>query len=129
MPKSDEQREQEKLRTQDATQRMESSRRESSDAGAEKPDSIAKPDSRRQDPHHQVDRSDRKRAIAIGGIARQVDQIQQSYLAYVHAHRDRLQKRLTESFEHETKFLGEVQSVREQIRQLLEAEEADDEEE
>jgi hypothetical protein len=57
----------------------------------------------------------------IGKILSQLRDIEQSHLAYVGAHKKRLETRLNDAEEHERKFKSQVEAVEQQIRDLMES--------
>ncbi|HAA27154.1 MAG TPA: hypothetical protein DCE56_05055 [Cyanobacteria bacterium UBA8553] len=59
----------------------------------------------------------------IGGILRQLRNLQASHLAYVRAHESRLQARLEESRKHQETIAQEMKALEEVITQLLAFEE------
>lgn len=57
----------------------------------------------------------------FGKILSQLREIEQSHLAYVGAHKKRLETRLNDAEEHERKFISQVEAVEQQILNLMES--------
>lgn len=66
-----------------------------------------------------LDQADPERNI--GKILSQLREIEQSHLAYVGAHKKRLETRLNDAEEHERKFVSQVEAVEKQILDLMES--------
>ncbi|MBP0022307.1 MAG: hypothetical protein J7647_32720, partial [Cyanobacteria bacterium SBLK] len=69
--------------------------------------------------HGQIDGLHGAREVVVGGIMRQVSELEQRHLAYVYAHRDRLQKRLKENLEEEVEFMADSKAIKEQLQQMM----------
>lgn len=59
------------------------------------------------------------RAARLGGIQRQLRQLQSQHLAYVEAHGQRLEARLQENRQHKTIILAEIAALEKELSELI----------
>ncbi|MBP0022269.1 MAG: hypothetical protein J7647_32525, partial [Cyanobacteria bacterium SBLK] len=76
-------------RTEDASERVVCTRRKGDGSRSQEQDGALKPDCERGNHHGQIDGLHGAREVVVGGIMRQVSELEQRHLAYVYAHRDR----------------------------------------
>ena len=62
------------------------------------------------------------REAIIGGILRQLRQLQEAHLAYVEAHGERLEARLADNRKHKQQIISDMEELEKGIRKLLETE-------
>lgn len=62
------------------------------------------------------------REAIIGGILRQLRQLQEAHLAYIEAHGERLEARLADNRKHKQQIISDMEELEKGIRKLLETE-------
>jgi vacuolar-type H+-ATPase subunit I/STV1 len=108
-----------KRNDQNRSAAMESAGSESTLAGDEQDRANYSSGTRGNHQREDFDQPDPERNI--GKILSQLREIEQSHLAYVGAHKKRLETRLNDAEEHERKFISQVEAVEQQIRDLMES--------
>jgi hypothetical protein len=59
------------------------------------------------------------RTALVGGILRQLRQLQKAHLAYVEAHQERLETRLSESKAHKNQITSDMEQLEAELNELL----------
>lgn len=108
-----------KCNDQDRARALGSTGIESTFAGDEQNRTDNSSSPRRGDQREDINHPDSKENF--GKILSQLREIEQSHLAYVGAHKKRLETRLNDAEEHERKFTSQVEAVEQQILSLMES--------